>query len=163
MKIISILKRYFIISILLALTLISCDPGIGVAISNKSGVDRNIRVIYPENFQFPSNTKEHTNDSLQTYDHTLTGNRNSGDYYNYPGKTPILSSDTVNRSYSFKLKDKHEVIVERRWPASLPTFGQMFIIDNTDTVKLLRRGKDFKKRAKLLLGGTWTHTIAERK
>ena len=156
------LSRYSIVVFLVTLTFISCDPGIGVVISNKSRVDRNIRVIYPENFMFSTETINQTIDSLQSYDHTLTDNTiSTRDYYRYPLKIPLLSLDTVNRTYSFNLKAKHDVIIERRWPATLPTFGQIFIIDNADTIKLINHGKDFRKRPKLMLGGTWTHTIRE--
>ena len=154
------LTKYITLILPFSLTLISCDAGIGVVISNKSTVDRNIRVIYPTNFRLPINSKDRTNDSLQTYDHTLTDNTISvRDYYRYPVKIPILLLDTINRTYSFNLKARHEVIIESRWPASLPTFGQLFIIDNTDTIKLVRHGRDFEKRPKLLLRGNWTHTI----
>ena len=158
------LNRYSILTFLITLTFISCDPGIGVVISNKSKVGKTIRVIYPENFKLPINTKGRTNDSLQTYDHTLTDNTiSTRDYFRYPIKIPLLSLDTVNRTYSFNLKAKHEIIIESRWPASLPTYGQIFIIDNSDTVKLIRHGKDFKKRPKLMLGGSWTYTITDDK
>ena len=156
------LNRNSIVAFLITLTLISCDPGIGVVISNKSKVDKSIRVIYPENFKLPINTKDRTSDSLQTYDHTFTDNTVSArDYYRYPVKIPVLSLDTVNRTYSFNLKAKHEAIIESRWPASFPTFGQIFIIENSDTIRLIRHGKDFKKRPKLMLGGSWTHTIID--
>ena len=158
------MKKYSIAVLLINITFISCDPGIGVVISNKSRVDKNIRVIYPATYKFPINTKDRTNDSLQTYDHTLTENTiSTRDYYRYPVKVPLLSLDTVNRTYSFNLKARHEVIIESRWPASLPTFGQIFIIDNIDTIKLIRHGKYFKKRPKLILGGSWTHTINDDK
>jgi hypothetical protein len=154
------LNRFSVTLLVLAVTFTSCDPGIGVVISNKSRVDKNIRVIYPLNYRLPINTRDRTNDSLKTYDHTQTDNTiNARDYYRNPKKIPILLLDTIRRTYSFNLKAKHEVIIESRWPASLPTFGQIIIIDNIDTVKLIRHGKDFEKRPKLLLGGSWTHTI----
>ena len=127
-------------------------------------VDKNIRVIYPADFKLPINTKDRTNDSLLTYDHTMTDNTiSTRDYYRYPVKTAILSLDTFNRTYSFKLKARHEVIIESRWPASVPTYGQIFIIDNSDTVELKRHGKNFKKTPKLILGGSWTYTINDDK
>lgn len=120
------LNRYSVTLFLLAVTFASCDPGIGVVISNKSRLEKNIRVIYPSNYRLPINTRERTNDSLQTYDHTQTNNTiNARDYYRYPEKIPILLSDAINRSYSFNLKATHEVIIESRWPASLPTLEQI--------------------------------------
>jgi hypothetical protein len=156
------LNRYSVILFLLSVIFTSCDPGIGVVISNKSRFDKNIQVTYPSNYRLPINTRDRTNDSLQTYDHTQTDNTiNARDYFRYPEKIPILLLDTINRTYSFNLKAKHEVIIESRWPASLPTFGQIFVIDNIDTIKLVRHGKDFKKRPKLLLGGSWIHIITD--
>ncbi len=115
--------------------------------------------MYPAHFRLPINRIDRTNDSLLTYDHTLTDNAiSTRDYYRYPVKIPILSLDTVNRTYSFNLKANHEVIVESRWSVSTPTYGQMFIIDNLDTVELKKQGKIFKKR-----GGSWTYIINDNK
>ncbi len=141
---------------------ISCDPGIGVVISNRTAVERNIRVIYPEHFSLPVNFNDQTNDSLQSYDlAALDRLKNTADYYKHLVRIPILSLDTVNRTYTFNLKAGHKVIIESRWPSALPTFGQTVIIDNTDTIRLTKKGTDFRKKPKLMLGGTWTFTIIE--
>ena len=154
------LNKYFIQFLILLLTLTSCDPRTIVVISNKSKVDKNISVSYPADFSLPINTLGQRNDSLLTYDHTLTHNTiNSRDYYRYPVMTAILSLDTINRTYSFNLKADHEVIVESHWPSPAPTYRQIFIIGNLDTVELKRHGKFFKKSPKLSFGGSWTYTI----
>ena len=145
--------------LLLSIKASSCYEPIQVVINNKSRVDKNIRVIYPGHFRLPINRKHGTNDSLLTYDHTLADNAMSTrDYYRYPTKIPVLSFDTNNRTYSFNLKAKHEVIIETRWRASTPTYGQMFIIDNLDTIELKRHEKPFKKK-----GGSWEYTIDDSK
>ena len=160
----AMLNRYFLTFLLLLVILGSCDPRIAVVITNKSKVDKNIRVIYPAHFRLPINSKEGTNDSLLAYDHSMTGNYISlRDNYRYPLKIPILLLDTVARTYSFNLKAEHEVIIESRWLTSVPTYGQIFIIENADTIELKRHGKIFKKRPQLLLGGSWTYTINDNK
>jgi hypothetical protein len=145
--------------ILLAICLLSCDPAIGVVIANRTTTAKKIKVIYPPDFTFPGDTPHNLGirDSLKTYDLAVK------DKYLHPTVIPMLSWDTVARTYSFNLSANHEAIVESRFLAPFPTFGQVFIIDNTDTVKLQRHGKDFRKRPKLLFGGTWMHKITDNK
>ena len=147
------------LSILVAICLLSCDPAIGVAIANKTATDKEIKVFYPPDFKFPGDTPHilGIRDSLETYDLAVK------DRYLHPVVIPMLLWDTVARTYSFNLRANHEAIVERRFLAVIPTFGQVFLIDHTDTVKLQKHGKDFKKRPKLLFGGTWTHKITKNK
>jgi len=134
-----------------------------VSVTNKSTTDKNIRVRYPANFRLPLNSKELTNDTLQGYDLSLTGDAISiRDKYRYPVKIPVLMLDTIARTYSFILKAGQEVYVESRFPAASPTYGQVFIIGNTDTVVLKRHGKIFKKEPKLLPGCSWNYTIREQ-
>ncbi len=151
------LTKYFIILTLLTLTLVSCDPAIGVAIVNNSKTDKNIRVEYPPHTRLPLYGRDTTTDSLKTYDLSLK------DRYMHPGKIPILSMDTLKRTYSFNLKAGQEAFVESRFLATHPTYGQVFIIDNTDTVELKKKGKDFVKKPKLSMGGTWKYTITDDK
>ena len=153
------LKRYFITFILFITASISWSQ-VSVIIDNKSKVEKNIRVYYPSNFKMPIDESLGANDSLKTYDHTLTDNTISvRDYYRYPSKTPILSLDTIVRIYSFNLKAKHEVVVEFRQQKNVPTYGQVFIINNVDTIEIKKHGKVFKKEPKLLPGGSWVYTI----
>jgi hypothetical protein len=141
----------------LTLALPSCDPGIAVVISNKSNSDKQVKAIYPPNFKLPQNWMYDRHDSLRIFEIDRSNS------YKYPLATPILSIDTVARTYSFLLKPGHKAIVESRWPAGYPTFGQIFIIDNRDTIALERHGEDFIKKPKLLLGGSWTHVIREKR
>lgn len=153
------LKKYLITLTIFPITFCSLAQ-VSVIINNKSGFDKNITVTYPANFKMPISESERMNDSLTTYDHTLTDNTITvRDYYRYPTKTPILTLDTALRTYSFILKAKHEVVVEFRNKATAPTFGQTFMIDNAGIIELKRHGKDFKKSPKLLPGGSWTYTI----
>jgi hypothetical protein len=153
-------NSYIPLFLLLAMVVTSCDPAASVTIVNKSRTDKNIRVIYPANFRLPLDKMKRTNDSLQAYDLRTTANSISiRDHYRYPVSIPILSLDTANKTYSFNLKAGHEVFVEHSLPMTYPTFGQIFIIDNQDTVMLKRHGKIFRKSPKLLLGGIWSYTI----
>lgn len=142
------------------LALYSCDPAIGVALQNKTTTDKTIKVIYPENFKFPrdSGSSEYNFclcDSVKTFD------LSDKDNYLHPYIVPMLTKDTIARTYSFILKPNYSATVESRFLTALPTFGQIFIINQTDTVNLIRHGKDFVKKPKLLLGGSWTHTIKD--
>jgi hypothetical protein len=150
-------RTHILIFLLLTVIFISCDPGIGVAIANKSSSDKEIKVIYPSTFKFPGATQYDLNirDSVKIFDLTKK------EKYTTQAFIPYSSWDTVSRTYTFKLKSNQEALVENRFLTALPTFGQIFIIDNNDTIKLIRHGKDFIKRPKLLLGGTWTHTIKD--
>jgi hypothetical protein len=153
-----------LITIVLFLLTVQSWAQVSVIINNKSGVDRSIRVSYPDNFKIPISESERTNDSLTTYDHTLTANSiSTRDYYRYPSKTAILNLDTVTRTYSFILKAKHEVVVEFRNNATKPTFGQIFTIDGLEAIELKKHGKLFIKSPKLLPGGAWTYTINDAK
>jgi hypothetical protein len=76
-------------------------------------------------------------------------------------RMPLLSMDTVARTYSFDLKAGHKIVIESRFPAGAPTYGQLVIIDNTDTAELKKHGKDFRKKPKLVLGGSWIYTIKD--
>lgn len=153
-----------LITIALFLITFSSGAQVSVIINNKSSVDRNIRVWYPDNFKMPISESERMNDSLTTHDHTLTANAiSTRDYYRYPSKTAILNLDTATRTYSFILRAKHEVVVEFRNKATKPTFGQIFTIDGLGVIELKKHGKFFKKNPKLLPGGAWTCTIADVK
>lgn len=151
-------NRTIIIFILSVVSFTSCDPAIGVAISNKTNTDKQIKVIYPANFKFPGDIEYSfgIRDSIKTYD------LNIADNYLHPFVVPRLSWDTIARTYEFKLKANHSATIENRFLAADPTYGQLFIIDNKDTVELKRHEKVFKKKPKLTLGGTWTYTITEK-
>ncbi|MBX3252822.1 MAG: hypothetical protein KF862_01675 [Chitinophagaceae bacterium] len=141
-------------------SLYSCDPSIGVAIQNKTSTEKTIKVIYPANFKFPGDSGGAQNnfclrDSVKTFD------LSDKDSYLNPFIVPMLSKDTVERTYSFVLKPNYSATVEGRSFSSLPTFGQIFIIDQKDTIKLIRYGRDFVKKPKLLLGGSWKHIIKD--
>ena len=110
------LDRFSIMVFVLTVSCISCMTGSEVVIKNRSHSDKTIRVNYPADLKLPINNVSRTNDSLNTYDHTLTANAiSTRDYYRYPGKTAIIMLDTVNRTYSFNLKSGHDVIIESRW------------------------------------------------
>jgi hypothetical protein len=143
---------------LTAISFTSCDPGIGLTISNKTSTDKKIKVIYPANFKFPGSTQYSfgIRDSIKTYD------LNTADNYLHPFVVPRLSWDTIARTYSFDLKANYSATIESRFLATAPTYGQVFIIDNKDTIELKRHGKIFIKKPKLTLGGTWTYTIKDK-
>jgi hypothetical protein len=145
--------------ILSVVSFISCDPAIGVAIANKTNTDKQIKVIYPVNFEFPGDIEY----SFGIRDSIKTFNIKIADNYLHPFITPRLSWDTILRTYAFNLKANYSAIIENRFLATYPTYGQIFIIDNTDTVELKRHGKIFIKKPKLTLGGTWTYTITAKK
>ena len=152
-------NRTIIILILSIVSFTSCDPAIGVAISNKTSTDKAVKVIYPANFKFPGDIEYSfgIRDSIKTYDLNMTDN------YLHPFVVPRLSWDTIARTYSFNLKANHSATIESRFLATDPTYGQIFIIDNTDTVELKKHDKLFIKKPKLTLGGTWTYTITDKK
>src|SRR5689334_10339621 len=128
----------------------SCYYPAQVVLYNESGTDKSICVLYPASHRTITAT-----DSLQAYDHTLTANAiTTRDYYRYGLTIPLKNIDTVNRSYSFLLKNKHQVIVESSWPVSTLPWGQSFILNGSDTIVLQRKGKWFKRR-----GATWRFII----
>ena len=137
---------FFLIAIVI---LHSCYYPAQVVLHNKSGTDKNIQVLYPASRLITAT------DSLQAYDHTLTANAiSTRDYYRYGLSIPLENVDTVTRSYSFLLKDKHEVIVERTWPVKTLPWGESFIINGSDTIVLKRKGRWFKRRR-----ASWVFTI----
>jgi hypothetical protein len=137
--------------------LASCDPAIAVVIQNKSKSDKHIKVLYPKELKFPGDHEYSfgIRDSIPTYDLSVKDN--------YLSPTVIAKTDwdTVARNYSFLLKKNYSAKIESRFLAGNPTWGQIFIIENVDTVKLEPKSKDFKKRPKITLGGTWTYTILD--
>lgn len=145
--------------LLTSLILMSCDPGIGVAIVNQSTTEKHLTVYYPPTFKFKGERDANhvgvMRDSIKIYDLTKT------DYYFYPNTILKTSRDTTKRTYSFLLKPNQKAIVESRFLATVPTFGQIFIIDNKDTIELKARKNEFRKRPKLFLGGEWTYTIKD--
>jgi hypothetical protein len=151
-------KSITTILILEAICCFSCDPSIGVAIYNKTNTDKQIKVIYPADFKFPGDTKYSfgIRDSIKTYDLKIADN------YKYPFAVPRLLWDTIARTYSFNLKANHSATIESRFLAADPTYGQLFIIDNIDTVELVRHGEVSRKKPKITLGGTWTYTIVNK-
>jgi hypothetical protein len=135
--------------------LISCDPGIGLVISNKTAKEQTIKVVYPASFKFPGDNKYNfgIRDSVKTYEQNVKYS------YLYPLIVPRLAWDTVARTYTFNLKANHIAIIESWFGATHPTYGQVFIINNRDTVALKEHSKLFIKRPKLAPGGTWSYTI----
>jgi len=148
--------RYYSGLIVVLVILVSCNYGFSVKLSNKTRESKTVQVIYPEDYNLPSVI---ASGRLEGYDHSLTQNAiTSRDYHRYPVTTKLISLDTINRSYTFELKSLHDVTIESRYPGKRPQFGQVFIIDEKDTVVLSRHGKDFRKRY-----GLWSHTIVEKK
>ncbi|MCF6407200.1 hypothetical protein L3C95_30165 [Chitinophaga filiformis] len=152
--------KYLISLILLStVCLISCESSALVAISNETATDRRIKVIYPPKFMFPGEAigrgQTGKRDSIETYDLELE------DIYQGRKFIPFISRDTVARTYSFVLKANQRAIVESRFLAYTPTYKQIFIIDDVDTIKLVRFGKHFERRPKLMLGGTWEYYITD--
>lgn len=143
--------------LLTSLILASCDPGIVVSIVNRSTTEKHLTVYYPPTFKFKEDRgADHfgaLRDSIKIYDLTKT------DYYSYPNTILKTSRDTTKRAYSFLLKPNQKAIVEIRFLTTLPTFGQIFIIDNMDTVELKKGSKDFVRRPKLTFGGEWAYVI----
>ena len=85
---------------------------------------------------------------------------------NYQGRLEDSSgnlyggSSGTNFDFKFSIWDSGTVGGGNRlWPASAPTYGQVFIIDNHDTIALQPKSKQFKKRPRLMLGGSWTYAI----
>ena len=146
---------------LLILGLCSCDPAIGVALQNKTTTDKTIKVIYPDNFKFPGDRGGSSQYNFCLRDSVKTFDLADKDNYLHPFIVPMLTKDTIERTYSFILRANYSATVEGRFGAALPTFGQIFIINQKDTVRLIRHGKDFVKKPKLLLGGSWKHTIKD--
>ncbi len=151
--------RTTIILIFSAIIFSSCDPGIAVAISNQTNTDKQIKVIYPAEFKFPGDIEYSygIRDSIKTYNLSIADNSL------HPVVVPRLLWDTTARTYSFKLMANHSATIESRFLAATPTYGQIFVIDNKDTVELTRQGKVFTKKPKLALGGTWTYSIKDKK
>jgi hypothetical protein len=140
----------FLTAILVSTVLLnSCDPGIGVVLSNQSSTDKKVEVHYPTNFHYI------IRDSLTVYNNTAPDSIK----WKLHLKTPVLSKDSTKRTYTFVLKAGRDALVEKRWATSAPTYGQVFIIDNKDTVELKPKSKQFKKRPRLMLGGEWKYTI----
>jgi len=155
-------RKYFYLILLLPLFITSCIVGTEVAVINKSKTDKNITVHYPADFRFPVSIKGNGKDSLNAYDISKTENAiTTRDYYRYPVKVHISSLDTLNRTYSFTLKTGYKLILQDVYPTVTPAFGQVFIIDNTDTVMFDRSRKFFKKSPKMGKGGSWKYTITD--
>lgn len=151
--------RVILLLLLLSFCFTSCDPGIGVSISNRTNTGKNIKVLYPEDFRFPGDI-QHINgirDSVKTYDLDMP------DSYLHPYVVPRLAWDTIARTYSFHLMANHISTIESRFLAVSPTYGQVFIIDGRDTVELKKHDSGFLKRPRLMFGGTWTYTITDKR
>lgn len=152
-------KSLISVALLSAICSLSCERAAMVAISNKTTTDKKIKVIYPPKFIFPGEgqgrLKTGKADSIKIY------NLESGDIDEDIKFIPILSLDTVARTYSFVLKGNQQAMVENRYLMYKPTYKQTFIIDDTDTIKLVRRGKKFEKKPKLALGGIWEYCITD--
>src|ERR1700720_978176 len=114
----------------------SCDPSYSVILSNKSRIDKRIKVLYTVDF------KHFVKDSLSLYDNRIKASKR---YLQKPIKTPILNFDTVQRTYSFLLNSNFDVFVEGASLAANPSYGQIFIIDNKDSVTLKKNDKTFRR------------------
>lgn len=152
-------KSSVAITLLSSICLLACGPSAFVAISNETNTDKRIKAIYPPKFILPGEVEGPLSsgkpDSIETY------NLASEDIYKGKKFIPITSRDTVTRTYSFVLKANQRALIEARSFKGAPTYKQIFIIDDTDTVKLVRRGKAFEKRPKLMWGGTWEYYITD--
>jgi hypothetical protein len=143
------LRPYQALFINLIFLFSSCDPGIGVLISNHTKESKHIQAKYPNNASFRywiSRT-----DSLMIYDAAANESKN----------IPILNNDTVNSRYEFDVPAGRSVLLEHHM-GTHPTYGQSFLIDRRDTIRLTEKNGDFRKKPKLLLGGAWIYTIKEK-
>jgi hypothetical protein len=147
------------VQLFLGTILTSCDPAIAVVLENKTESDKHIKVFYPKEFKFPGDIEYSfgIRDSIQTY------NLNDANSYLNPTVMPKVDWDTIAKTYSFVLKSNYKAKIESRFLAVNPTWGQTFVIEKTDTIKLEPKSKDFKRRPKITFGGTWTHTIVDSK
>ena len=85
------------LAVTVTLTLSSCYYPAQVVIHNKSGADKNIRVIYPPGYTGIAKT-----DSLSAYDHTLTANAfSTRDYYRHGVNIPLENLDSLNKTFTF--------------------------------------------------------------
>ncbi len=150
-------KTPFPVFLLLAIALPSCDPAIGVRLVNQTQTEKYIRASYPEGFPISFDRWQRNQDSLKTYDEAMPDN------YRHPVKIPALDLDTIAGTYAFHLKPGYSVLVESRAMTAYPAYGQVFIIDQRDTVILTEKGSPFVKRPKIMLGGEWTYVIKEKK
>lgn len=135
-----------------AAILSSCDPGISVAISNNTKADKRIEVHYPGP---PYKDSHYTYDSILVY---ANNKKNSG-WSAFA--IPLLKNDTTTRVYTFMLKAGYTAYLEAPHLGTQPGYGKTIIINDADTVRLVRQGKDFK-RHHLFLGGTWIYDIKDK-
>jgi len=147
------LLRLITLSFLAGVALASCDPAVGVAISNKTNADKKIRVHYPKGVLLPDG-RQYSYDSIWTY----PDNNRYGLYH----MLPTTLSDTSARVYEFVLKAGYTAEIESMHFGTRPNYGKTIIIDNTDTIQLKRHGKDFCKTPFSAIGGMWTHVIRDK-
>jgi hypothetical protein len=138
--------------------LVACNPGISVVISNNTASAREIKVIYPENFELPHDWYYDyypaPRGSVRTYKLNIP--------FKYNKIATVVSCthfDTAARTYTFTLPANYKAVVESRLNYSSPTYEQVFIIDNADTVILKKRSKKFKSKPPLFLRSSWVYTI----
>lgn len=143
--------RHLIVFTLLTITISSCYYPAQVVMYNKSTSDKQVTLrTNGNNAVFPND-----NDSLTAYDHARAGNAiSSRDYHRYGQLLPIRKSATNSNEYYFVLPANHRVIIHSSWPVSSLPWSETFIINESDSVILSKKGKTFRKK-----GGNWTHTI----
>ena len=126
------INRRLPLLILLCVTVMACKyPAVLVA-TNESSADKNIRVIFPENFKLNYHL-----DSLQAWDLSRTQNEIAiRDRYRYALKIPV-DFDTLGGMLTFTLKAGHEATVIGS-PVSLSLVKKMFVTADLDTLKFKR-------------------------
>jgi len=131
------------------ISLQGCDPAFRVVICNKSTASKTIQVLYPKTVRHPPD------DSLFIYNVTANS-------YGYPLKIPVFAKDTVLRTYSFILQPGLDATVGMvdLGHNGYPMFEQMAIINNKDTVLLVRKNKLIVKQFKFM-ETTWKYTISD--
>lgn len=140
-------SRLFVVVIVISI-FTSCDPGYSVILSNKSDRDIAVTAVYPDAF------KKHLTDTLGTFDNRIKANRRKDSDY---GSSVVFARDTNLNTYSFVLKANQGVVVEGAAFAAYPTWGQLFILDNKDSVVLSAKKNKFRRS--WFIGGNWTYTI----
>jgi len=135
------------------LALASCDPAVGVVIANKTNADRKIKVFYTD--EMPSPHEQIVGyDSIWTYP-------NGKLYGGSSSKIPVMLNDTSARFFCFVLRPGYTAFIENIHLGTRPRYGKVIIIDDADTIRLIRHGKDFNKGF-AVMGGIWTHSIRDK-
>ena len=120
------------------LSLISCDPGFSVVLSNNSNTTRTVKIVET------NRNKVARTDSIPM----ANNSKNSFFERGTAGMIPVISKDTTANTYLFVLEKGKKALIQ--FGMGGPDMSQKIVVANADTISIHKKEPRVKIKRRLL-------------